>query len=403
MDNRLIHTPEGVRDIYGAEYARKLSIERKLSDKIKSFGYLDIQTPSFEFFDVFSKEIGTNPSKEMYKFFDKENNTLVLRPDFTPGVARSAAKYFMDEKLPIRFTYLGNVFNNISDHQGKLKEFTQIGAECIGDTSVLADAEMIALTVMGLLDSGLKDFQISVGHVEYFRGICKNAGIDEDVEYALREQISGKNVFAVEEILNEANVSDKVKKQIASVSDCFGKAECLDKAESIVENERSLCAIKRLRELYECLKAYGVEGYVSFDLGMLSKYNYYTGIIFRAYTYGIGEPVAKGGRYDSLLEKFGKKSGAIGVAIVIDQLMNALSRQKCVVDITEKKSILIYDSESAKEAITFAKEYREKGNNIELVARMDGKSKMEDYIVFGMEMLVDKIFEVKDGKIIELK
>lgn len=88
MNNRLLHTPEGVRDIYGKEYARKLAVEQKLQNAIHCFGYEDIQTPSIEFFDVFCKEIGTTPSKELYKFFDKEGNTLVLRPDFTPSIAR---------------------------------------------------------------------------------------------------------------------------------------------------------------------------------------------------------------------------------------------------------------------------------------------------------------------------
>ena len=86
MSKRLLHTPEGVRDLYGKEYERKLFVEKKLHEKLRLYGYGDIQTPTFEFFDVFSKEVGTTPSRELYKFFDKENNTLVLRPDFTPSI-----------------------------------------------------------------------------------------------------------------------------------------------------------------------------------------------------------------------------------------------------------------------------------------------------------------------------
>lgn len=91
MSKQLLHTPEGVRDIYGKEYLRKQEVESRLHDCIHLYGYEDIQTPTFEFFDVFSKEIGTTPSRELYKFFDKEGNTLVLRPDFTPSIARCAA------------------------------------------------------------------------------------------------------------------------------------------------------------------------------------------------------------------------------------------------------------------------------------------------------------------------
>ncbi len=86
MSKPLVHTPEGVRDIYGEEYLRKLMVEEKLHHSLRSYGYQDIQTPTFEFFDVFSREIGTTPSRELYKFFDKEGNTLVLRPDFTPSM-----------------------------------------------------------------------------------------------------------------------------------------------------------------------------------------------------------------------------------------------------------------------------------------------------------------------------
>ena len=147
MYKSLLHTPEGVRDIYGSEYAFKLELEKRLHKAIRLFGYQDIQTPTFEFFDVFNKEIGTTPSNQLYKFFDKDGNTLVLRPDFTPSCARCTAKYFMDQTDPIRFTYSGNTFSNTSDLQGKLKEVTQMGAELMMDASVEADAEMILLMI----------------------------------------------------------------------------------------------------------------------------------------------------------------------------------------------------------------------------------------------------------------
>ena len=178
MSQRLLHTPEGVRDIYGREYARKLYVEEKLHESIRLYGYEDIQTPTFEFFDVFSREIGTTPSKDLYKFFDKEGNTLVLRPDFTPSIARCAAKYFCDERVPLRFGYVGNAFINTSNLQGKLKEVTQMGAEFINDASVEADAEVISLVVQALRNVGLKQFQVTVGEVEYFKGLCEEAGLD---------------------------------------------------------------------------------------------------------------------------------------------------------------------------------------------------------------------------------
>ena len=366
MSRKLVHTPEGVRDIYGDEKAKKTVVERLLHETIEGYGYRDIQTPTFEFFDVFSKEVGTTPSKELYKFFDKEGNTLVLRPDFTPSIARCAAKYFMEENVPIRLCYQGNTFTNASDLQGKLKEVTEMGAELIGDASVQADAEMIAMTIESLCHAGLSDFQISVGNLEYFKGICAEAGLDEETELELREYISGKNYFGAEELLERIHVELKDKELLLKVSELFGTAAILADAKDAATNDRSKNAIDRLEKVYQVLCDYGVEKYVSFDLGMLSKYNYYTGIIFKGYTYGVGDAIVKGGRYDNLLGRFGKDAPAIGFMIVVDDLLAAMSRQQVNISGTDDCVKLYYRESDFKEKLQEAKKLRAAGKKVEL-------------------------------------
>lgn len=367
MNRQLVHTPEGVRDIYGKEYAGKLAVEDCIHRQLNLYGYQDIQTPTFEFFDVFSKEIGTTPSKELYKFFDKEGNTLVLRPDFTPSIARCAAKYFMDENVPIRFCYAGNTFTNTTSLQGKLKEVTQMGAELINDGSVEADGEMIAMVAESLLAAGLKDFQISIGEAEYFKGICDQAGLDEQTEYELREFISGKNIFGAQELLEGRGVADSYSNMLLKVTDYFGTVNVLKEAKGLVCNTRSLKAIDRLEKLHHVLWEYGVEKYVSFDLGMLSKYNYYTGIIFKAYTYGVGEPIVKGGRYDHLLGYFGKEAPAVGFVVVIDDLMSALKSQKANVEPKDDLQYLTYNASNYESRLAEAKGLRKNGKKVALI------------------------------------
>lgn len=367
MNRQLLHTPEGVRDIYGKEYARKLEIEALIQKQLNLYGYQDIQTPTFEFFDVFSREIGTTPSKELYKFFDKEGNTLVLRPDFTPSMARCAAKYFMDEDVPIRFCYAGNTFSNTSNLQGKLKEVTQMGAELMNDGSVEADGEMIAMAVEALSLAGLKEFQVSIGQVEYFKGICEQAGISEETELELRDLISGKNIFGAEELLTEKGIPNHYKNMILKTSDCFGSVDVLSKAKELDLNERSLNAISRLEKLYQVLCGYGVEKYVSFDLGMLSKYNYYTGVIFKVYTYGVGDAIAKGGRYDRLLGYFGKEAPAIGFVVVIDDLLSALGRQKNTFKAEDDLKVLSYTPDNYEIKLSEAKGLRKNGIKVALI------------------------------------
>lgn len=377
MSKQLLHTPEGVRDIYGKEYHRKLEVENRLHERIRLYGYQEIQTPTFEFFDVFSKEIGTTPSRELYKFFDKEGNTLVLRPDFTPSIARCAAKYFSEKKVPLRLSYVGNTFTNTSNLQGKLKESTQMGAELIGDPSVEADAEIISLVIKALQDTGLQRFQVSIGEVEYFKGLCEEAGLDEETEMDLRACISGKNYFAAQELLQERKVVEPYHSRLLKVADMFGDMCSLTDACAMVSNERSLAAIERLEKLHKVLQVYGVADYISFDLGMLSKYKYYTGVIFKAYTYGVGDAIVKGGRYDHLLHQFGKESPAIGFCMVIDSILEALSRQKVVLPEPESVRVITYLPDNFEEKLAEAQALRAAGHAAVLIAKemQDG----EDY------------------------
>ena len=321
--NPLLHTPEGVRDIYGNEFVQKFELQQLLYRILAGRGYQGIETPTFEFFDVFSREVGTVSSRELYKFFDKEGNTLVLRPDMTPSIARAVSKYFHDE-TPIRLCYMGNTFINYDKYQGRLKETTQMGAELMGDGSVASDVELLSVLIEALQEAGLREFQVSVGQVEFFKALLREAGIGNAAEESLRRLISDKNRFGAEELLASYDISEKLRATFLEIATLTGGEEALQKARSLTDNAEALEALERLQEIYEGLKEKDYEKYVTFDLSMLSKYNYYTGIIFHAYSYGYGEPIAKGGRYDNLLSHFGRELPAVGFAIVVDQLQRAL-------------------------------------------------------------------------------
>jgi ATP phosphoribosyltransferase regulatory subunit len=368
MSKVLLHTPDGVRDIYGKECSDRKHITDKIYDKMRSFGYSSIETPTFEFFDVFAEEINASDTKELYKFFDKEGNTLVLRPDFTPSIARCASKVMLENGTPVRVCYEGNTFLNVSNLQGKLKENYNIGVELMNDASVYADAEAIALLIEALKSSGLQDFQVSVGDADYYKGLCEEAGITPETEEEIREQIIGKNYFAAEAIMREKNIPEKYTDLIVKVSEFIGSDDALDKAIGQVNNDRSIAAVNRLKELYKVLTLYGVEKYVSFDLGILSRFNYYTGVIFSAYTYGVGDAIAKGGRYDNLLGKYGKDAPAIGFSIVIDDLMSALYRQGIKVENGAEIETVAYTKETFEAALEKARELRENGMNVVLKA-----------------------------------
>ena len=113
-----LHTPEGVRDIYNVECGKKLALESRLKKVFHLYGYHDIQTPTIEYFDVFREEIGTTPANDLYKFFDKDGNTLVLRPDITPSIARASATLFKDEYIREPFQLSGTFKRDNADGCG---------------------------------------------------------------------------------------------------------------------------------------------------------------------------------------------------------------------------------------------------------------------------------------------
>lgn len=390
---RLLHTPEGVRDIYNVECGKKLELEERLKKVLHLYGFHDIQTPMFEYFDVFRKEIGTIPSKDLYKFFDKDGNTLVLRPDITPSIARVAATLFQEEELPIRLCYTGNTFVNQSKYQGRLSENTQMGAEYIGDDSVEADAEMLALVIESMLTVGLKEFQLNVGNVEFFQSLMEDAALDEDAEERVLELIANRNFFGVEDYLDSIQVKRSSREAFVALNQLVGGVEILEKARDLAPNSKGVKAVLRLEQIYNILKQYGVEKFITFDLSMTGTYGYYTGIIFRGYTYGIGDAVVRGGRYDHLIEKFGKQSPSVGFAIVVDELMNALTRQKARVMYSRRNYIVLYDEGRQKEAISLARDFRRKAKNTELLKK-DPKKDLEVYVSYGDEYYASKLIYI---------
>lgn len=366
---RLIHTPEGVRDSYNAECRRKLAVQEKILNVLYLYGYEHIQTPSFEYFDIFNEDRGSVSSREMFKFFDRDNSTLVLRPDMTPAVARCVAKYFMDEDMPLRLCYLERTFKNINSYQGRLKERTESGAELIGDDSPEADAEVIAMIIDALKAAGLKEFQVELGQVAFYRSLVEEANLDEETEQEINRLTENKNKFGLEELLKNLPMNDGLKKAFSSLPQLFGSMEQIRKARELTDNPKALEAISRLEQVHAILEKSGMSEYVSYDLGMLSPYQYYTGIIFKAYTYGTGDYIVTGGRYDKLLVQFGKDTPAVGFAIVIDQLIAALSRQNIDTPVKLLNTVILYEASARDKALKLGRFFRSRNMPVQTMKK----------------------------------
>lgn len=335
------HTPAGLTDILVKECELKFKIETAAREVFDRHGYHVVQPPMFEYYDVYDAAV--TKAENMFKFFDNNGRMLALRPDLTTSVARIAATKPLGE-LPYRIAYSGSAFRNDETFSNdRRREFSQAGIELIGNGGTDADAEVIEIVIEALLKFGVKDFQIDMGHADYYKGLAEIAGLDPIVSDKLRANINDKDFVAIEGILDGIDIDEKLKEVFMELPKMFGGIEtAIAASKNSIIGEKSRAALENLISVYEILKGKGLDKYISTDLGMVPNLDYYTGIIVKGFAKGVAFPICSGGRYDNLTEKFGKALPATGIAIGIERVMTALS------DIRER------NDENASEYITVA-------------------------------------------------
>lgn len=361
-----IYTPEGVQDILQDECFAKRNMEGRIRELFRSCGYFEVETPTVEFYDAFASEKDEIPQETMFKFFDQQGRILVLRPDITVPIARIAATKYKDTEGPLRFFYVGNAFKYNELGGGKQKEYTQAGVEILGTNTPEADAEVIATAIQAVMATGIESFQLDIGQVEFFKGLMEETGLSEQHTEQMRILIDHKDFLGIEELVKGYSIREELKELILSLPGLFGSTDVIEKVEKITTNERSLKALDSLRKVLEILEDYGLSRYVSVDLGMVQSLNYYSGIIFRGFTYGVGFPIVSGGRYDSLVGKFGRKCPATGFSIGINMVMMALERQKIKTDKPAVDSLVCYEKEGRRTALQICGELRRQGMAVEI-------------------------------------
>ena len=318
------HTPAGLTDILVKECELKFKIETAAREVFARHGYHVVQPPMFEYYDVYDAAV--TKAENMFKFFDNNGRMLALRPDLTTSVARIAATKPLGE-LPYRIAYSGSAFRNDETFSNdRRREFSQAGIELIGNGGTDADAEIIEIAIEALLKFGVKDFQIDMGHADYYKGLAEIAGLDPIVSDKLRANINDKDFVAIEGILDGIDIDEKLKEVFMELPKMFGGIEtAVAAAKNPIIGEKSRAALENLISVYEILKGKGLDKYISTDLGMVPNLDYYTGIIVKGFAKGVAFPICSGGRYDNLTEKFGKALPATGIAIGIERVMTALS------------------------------------------------------------------------------
>jgi len=346
--------PLGMRDYLPDVLAKQRYIEQKVNTCMTRWGYQEILTPTLEYYDTVGDASATLDSK-LFKLLDRQGRTLVLRPDVTAPIARVVSSLMKDEPRPLRLMYNTNVFRAQQNEAGRNAEFIQSGVELIGDATVDADAEVIALAVASLKAAGLEEFKIVVGHVDFIEGLLEETLSNEDEREKLKERLHNSDYVGFRQDVETLSISDAEKSRLYGILKLRGGAERLAEAEALTINGRARKAVRNLQQLWLALEAYEVTDSIMFDFNLLSSLDYYTGILFEGYAADQGWPVCGGGRYDRLISQFGIDNPSTGFAIKMDRLVQASPLNP---EGAEKKIYIIYDQQTRSEAIRKAQQLR---------------------------------------------
>ena len=328
----LLETPYGTQDFLPREAATKRAVEDKIFKLFARFGYDEVVTPTMEYLETLTTASGRAQEPHLFKMFDRNNRTLALRHEMTTPIARLVVSRLKDSPTPIKLSYNTNVFRFRTNQPGRQCEFYQAGVELIGISNAFADAEVISLAAQALNVAGLENFKICLGQVDFAGGLMAN--LPSDVQNEVKSAIERHDIVA----LDNLNVDDALK----LIPTLQGGKEILSAAQSIANNERSRRAIDNLTEIYRLLEVYGVADKITFDLGLIRDFEYYTGMVFEAYSPGVGYSLAGGGRYDNMLSDFGAARVATGFALGIERILDARKFQNVAEDSQTKDFYLSY-------------------------------------------------------------
>lgn len=309
-NNRWIGIPSGLKDELGAETARRNGIERRVTDALAASGFTQIQTPVLEYYDLFVHAGLPLRQEKMLKMEDRSGRLCVMRPDSTIPAARVAATKLRGDPLPLKLCYNQPVFRIQSD--GRLMKYSQAGIEYIGAGGPEADTEVLRLLLGVLRALGLTTLHVEIGHAGLIRTLVSALCLADEEE--LLEAFDRRNFAVMSDILRQCE-NRELAESISQLAMLSGVRDC-GEAAGIIRHDRAKAMLMELKELSDSLK----DEDVSLDGSMVSRMDYYTGLIFRVYTPGVPREIAVGGRYDGLMEKFGVSAPAIGFVLDLDAL-----------------------------------------------------------------------------------
>ena len=343
-------------------YARQ-QVVQKIKKRFSTYGYNEIVTSTFEDYDLYAKMNGTVNHHEMIKTIDNTGKVLVLRPDITIPITQQIAKNNQEFQHDLRYFYVSDVFRQTAETKD-YRENTQAGVEYFGNPNPEADAEIIALAIHMLQDVQAKNFKIELGHAGFFKQLVNEMTLESEDLQELKQYIQAKNITEIEQLLHRLSVDQGIKEIVASLPFLYGAPlDVIERARKLPLRKEMNQTLQNLEEIFQMLKAYGVEDHVVIDLSLINHMDYYSDMIFQGFIEKVGKPILMGGRYNTLANQFNAAFPAIGFACDIDFLIAGI-KQSALPKMNPIDVVLLFDKENGSEGIQLANTLRNEAYNV---------------------------------------
>lgn len=350
----------GMKDIYSWEAKIRRTIETNLRNLFESWGYVEVEPPTLEYYTTLEKTLNKEMRERVYKFVDRDGKLVCLRPEFTTSVARM---YSQDNNLsfPLRVYYSGKVFRYPSSPFRTESEFTQIGLENIGQGGVTKDAEVIALALLALERAGMKNFEVDVGHAGVFRGLLEALPLDAPQKEVARQLIKKRDFVTLEHLCSNTAFPSSFA-LLFRLPFLRGKRALLnDLAPLLPQNREWQRAVEELSQVFDILNDFGLAERLSINIGLVRDFDYYTGIVFEGFSPHVGYPLLAGGRYDELFSVFGRDLPACGFALFLERVLEAKQKEEPLGEERGTLPVLSFPSPLRKRAFRLAQALRHRG------------------------------------------
>lgn len=302
----------GTQDLLFEAARRLRRCEAALSEVFEKRGYGEVIPPAIESADVFGPEA--------FRALDRTGKVIALRADFTAQVARIAATRLAGMS-PLRLYYRGSIVRRLGGES--VQERLQAGCELVGVSGPEGDAEMLGLAAASLDALGLREARISLGSTGYFAALARAAGASPRLEAALHDAVDRKDLPTLRSLCEREVPPGKARDAILLLAQPprpqTEAREMLQRAEALAPSDEARETLRRVGAALFAARSLGAE--LEVDLGEVRGLGYYTGIVFNLYAAGSPRPVGGGGRYDTLLGRFGDPRPAVGFSLDLDALV----------------------------------------------------------------------------------